>query len=99
WQWRGLARPVAPEQCHDLAGVDRELEVADDRHALVAGVQPVDFDHGAHGVSLSPASAAWAASLARRASSPRYAAITSSLSRTSAGRPSAISRPNSRTYT
>jgi hypothetical protein len=44
-QRRRLARAVRAQQRHDLARADREVEVAHDRGAVVAGVERVDLQH------------------------------------------------------
>jgi hypothetical protein len=45
-QGRRLARAVGPQQRDDLAGADGEIEVANDRRAVVAGGQLLDAQHG-----------------------------------------------------
>ena len=42
----GLAGAVGAEERHDLAGVDAEVDVADDGHLPVAGRQPLRLDQG-----------------------------------------------------
>ena len=79
-----LPAAVRSEQYDDFAGVNVQVEIADDGDAVVAGVQAVDVEQRRHRASDA-------------VFSPRYAAMTRSSARTSAGVPCAMTRPNSRT--
>ena len=42
---RGLAHAVAPEQCHDLARADRQIDPEQHPAVAVAGFETLDFEH------------------------------------------------------
>ncbi len=80
-QRRRLPGAVRAEQGDNLALVDAEVDIADDRGALVAGGQALDREDG-H--VATPAV-------------PRYAPMTLGSRRTSSGVPCPITWPNSNT--
>src|SRR5206468_1141178 len=44
-QGRGLAHAVTPEQGHDLAGADREIDAEQDPAVAIAGFETADLEH------------------------------------------------------
>src|SRR2546430_11875134 len=44
-QRRGLAHSVAPEQRHDLAGSDGEIDAEQDPAVAIPGFEPADLKH------------------------------------------------------
>ena len=45
-----LAGAVGPQQSHDLARVDGEVEVAHDHRAAVARAQPIELEQRTHAI-------------------------------------------------
>ncbi len=88
---RGLAGAVGSEQGDDLAGIDVQVEVPQDRGGVVSRREAVELEDG--NSSHQPADSS------SDAAAPRYAVTTLGSARTSVGVPRAITLPNSITTT
>src|SRR5262249_3724173 len=93
-------RAVRAEQRDDLAGGDRQVEVADDRRLVVAGGQRRDLEDVGHSSSAAVAAASSNSEPATSAAAlPKYPSTTFRSRRTDAGGPCAITLQTSNTTT
>ncbi len=90
-QGRGLAGAVGSEQGDDLARIDVQVEVPQDRGSVVSRREAVELEDG--NSSHQPADSS------SDAVAPRYASTTLGSARTSVGVPRAMTLPNSITTT